>query len=158
MKSSHMKIMAVTLAVALTAAIALSQTVNRVQMHGDGMFSGHMLNFFANYLSLTDEQQAQVKEILAKERPTIQPLMQQMAQSHHQLRELAMSGGFDEAKVRALVSQQSGTAIELMVQKTRIESELFQVLNPEQKTKLTQFIDRHEQRFASHMNQETQSQ
>jgi Spy/CpxP family protein refolding chaperone len=158
MKSSHIKIMAVTLALALTAAVAVSQTVKRVQMHGDGMFSGHMLNFFADYLSLTDAQQTQVKDILAKEKPTIEPLMQQMAQSHHQLRELVMSGGFDEAKVRTLASQQSGTAIELMVQRTRIESELFQVLTPEQKTKLTQFMDQHEQRFANHMKEEMQNQ
>src|ERR1700674_5342156 len=136
MKSSHIKIMAVTLALAIAATVAVSQTVKRVQMHGDGMFSGHMLHFFADYLSLTDAQQTQVKEILTREKPTIEPLMQQMAQSHHQLREMVMSGGFDEAKVRALASQQSGAAIELLVERTRIESELFQVLTPEQKTKL----------------------
>jgi len=99
-----------------------------------------------------------VKDILAKEKPTIEPLIQQMAQSHHQLREMVMSGGFDESKVRALASQQSGTAIELLVQRTRIESELVQVLTPEQKTKLTQFMDQHEQRFANHMKEEMQSQ
>lgn len=158
MKSSHITIMAVTLALALAGAVAVSQTVNRGQMHGDGMFSGHMLNFFTKYLNLTDAQQAQVKEILAKEKPTIQPLVQQMAQSHHQLRELVMSSAFDEAKVRALASQQSGTATELMVQRARIESELFQVLTPEQKTKVTQFLDQQEQRFANHMNEEMQNQ
>ena len=72
--------------------------------------------------------------------------------------EMEISGSFDEAKVRALVAQQSANITELIVQKARIESELFQVLTPEQKTKMTQLMERHEQRFANHMNQQTESQ
>jgi Spy/CpxP family protein refolding chaperone len=158
MKSSHIRLLVVTLALTLTAAVAVSQTVRPVQMHSDEMFGGHMLNFFADYLNLTDAQQAQMKDILAKEKPTIQPLVQQVAQSHHQLRQLEMSGSFDEAKARALVAQQSANLTELIVQKARIESELFQVLTPEQKTTITQFMQRHEQRLAQHMQQQTQSQ
>lgn len=152
MKSSHIKILAVALALTLMAAIAVSQTVKRVQhMHGEGMFSEHTLGFFTDYLNLSDAQQAQIKDILAKEKPTLRPLMQQMAQSHHDLRQLEESGTFDEAKVRALASQQAQTMTELIVQKARIHSEMFQVLTPDQKTKMTQFMDRHEQRFMKHM-------
>ena len=158
MKSTRIKLMAITLALTLTAAVAASQTVQAVQMHGDEMFGGHMLNFFVDYLNLTDAQQTQMKDILAKEKPTIQPLIQQVAQSHHQLRALEMSGTFDETKARALVAQQSANITELIVQKARIESELFQVLTPEQKTTMTQFMQRREQRFAQHMQGQTQSQ
>ena len=59
-----------------------------------------MLGFYMHKLDLTDAQQAQVKAIMAKEKPTFQPLMQQMAQGHAQLRDLVINGGFDEAKVR----------------------------------------------------------
>lgn len=155
MKSSHIKILAVALALTLMAAIAVSQTVKRAHMHGDGMFSEHMLGFFTDYLNLSDAQQSQIKDILAKEKPTIQPLMQQMAQSHHDLRQLEESGTFDEAKVRALASQQAQTMTELIVQKARIHSEMFQVLTPDQKAKMTQFMDRREQRFRKHMHGQT---
>ena len=64
MKSSHIKILAVALALTLMAAIAVSQTVKRAHMHGDGMFSEHMLGFFTDYLNLSDAQQSQIKDIL----------------------------------------------------------------------------------------------
>src|SRR5207245_11398265 len=116
-------------------------------------FGGHMLRFIANHLDLTDAQQSQIKDILAKERPTIQPLTDQLRQSHHELRQIAESGNFDEAKVRSLAAQQSQTLTELIVQKTRIESDLFQLLTPEQKTKMQEFMNRHEQRFMKHMHE-----
>ena len=47
-----------------------------------------MLGFYADYLDLTDAQQAQMKDIFAKEKPTIRPLMQQLAQGRQQMRQL----------------------------------------------------------------------
>jgi len=133
--------------------VGISQTVRRAHMHGDGMFEGHMLHFFTDYLDLTDAQQAQVKDIMAKEKPALKPLMQQMAQSHQQIRELTMAGTFDEAKVRTLATQQAQTMTEMIVQKARIESEMIQILTPEQKTKLNDFMAKHEQRMMKHMQQ-----
>jgi len=82
----------------------------------------------------------------------------QMAQSHRQLRQLVMSGSFDEAKVRELASQQTQPMTELTVQRACIASELYQVLTPEQKTKLTDLINQHEQRFMNHMQGQGQTQ
>ena len=168
MKSSYFKLVAIALVLAIVAAIAVSQTVKRAHMHSYGMFAGdaygggmfgdHMLRFFTRKLDLTDAQQAQVKDIIAKERPTIRPLMLQMAQTHQQLRQLVMNSGFDEAKVRELASQQAQNTTELTVQRARIASELLQILTPEQKTKLTTLINQHEQRFINHMQGQTQSQ
>jgi Spy/CpxP family protein refolding chaperone len=158
MKSSHVKILAVALALTLMATIAVSQIAKPAHMHGDEMFSEHMLGFLTDYLNFTDAQQAQMKDILAKEKPTLQPLMQQMAQSHHDLRQLEEGGTFDEAKVRALASQQAQTMTELIVQKARVHSEIFQVLTPDQKTKMNQFMDRHEQRFMRHMQEPAPNQ
>jgi Spy/CpxP family protein refolding chaperone len=158
MKSSHIKILIATLVLTLVAAVAVSQTVKHGYRHHDGMFGGHMLGFFSEYLDLTDAQRAQVKEIMAKEKPTLQPLFQQMAQGHRDLRQLEMSGTFDEAKVRALASQQAQTMTEVIVQKARIQSELVQILTPEQKAKMNQFMERHEQRFMKPMPEETPKQ
>ena len=151
MKSKYFKIAAIVLALAVMAAIAVSQTVRRAHMRGDGMFGGPMLGYFVHKLDLTDAQQAQVKAIMAKEKPGLQPLMLQVAQGHSQLRDLVMSGTFDEAKARELASQQTQTMTELAVQHARIASEMVQVLTPDQKTKLTTLINQHEQRMMNRL-------
>ena len=158
MKSKYFKIAAVVLALGVMAAIGVSQTVRRAHMHGDGMFGGPMLGYYVHKLDLTDEQQAQVKAIMAKEKPALQPLMLQMAQGHSLLRDLVMSGSFDEAKVRELASQQTPVLTELAVQYARIGSEMVQVLTPEQKTKLTALISQHEQRMMNRMQGTTPGQ
>lgn len=153
MKPNRTKIIVAALAVLLVAAVAVSQTVRKARMADHEFpFGGHMLGFFADYLDLTDAQQDQIKQILAKEKPAIQPLLEQMSQSRHELRQLSQSGSFDEAKVRALATQQSAAMTELIVQKARIHSELFQVLTPEQKAKMVKFMDRKEQRFHKWMH------
>ncbi len=151
MKTKYFKTLAVVLVLTVVAAIAVSQTMRRGHMRGDGMFGGPMLGYYVHKLDLTAAQQAQVKAIMAKEKPTIQPLIVQMAQGHAQLREQVMSGSFDEAKVRDLASQQSQAMTELMVQYARTGSEMVQVLTPEQKTKLAALMNEHEQRFMNRM-------
>ena len=87
MKSKYFKTLAVVLVLTVVAAIAVGQGMKRAHMRGNGMFGGPMLGFYIHKLDLTDAQQAQVKAIMAKEKPTIQPLMLQMAQGHAQLRD-----------------------------------------------------------------------
>ena len=158
MKTKYFKIAAVVLALAVMAAIAVSQTVRHAHMRGDGMFGGPMLGYYVHKLDLTDAQQAQVKAIMTKEKPALQPLMLQIAQGHSQLRDLVMSGSFDEAKVRELASQQTPVLTELAVQYARIGSEMMQVLTPEQKIKLTALISQHEQRMMNRMQGKTPGQ
>jgi Spy/CpxP family protein refolding chaperone len=158
MKTKYFKIAAVVLALTLVAGIAVSQTVRRAHVRGDGMFGGPMLGYYVHKLDLTDAQQAQVKAIMAKEKPALQPLMLQVAQGHSQLRDLVMNGNFDEAKARELASQQTQTMTELTVQHARIASEMVQILTPEQKTKLTALINQHEQRMMNRMQGKTPEQ
>ena len=110
-----------------------------------------MLGFYADYLDLTDTQQAQVKDILAKEKPSIRPLIQQLEQAHQQMNQLEQAGTFDEAKVRAVANQQSQTMTELLVQKARIKSELMTVLTQEQKDKIVKMEARHAARVQKHL-------
>jgi Spy/CpxP family protein refolding chaperone len=150
MKSNRFRILLGVLAVTLMAAIGFSQTVVKAAgpgHRGGGGFGGPMMGLYADYLDLTDAQRAQMKDIMTKEKPTIKPLMQQMAQSHQQLRQLESAGTFDEAKVRALATQQAQTMTELTVQKARIKSELMQVLTPDQKDKMAKFEARRQARF-----------
>ena len=146
MKSNRIKIVIGALVLILLVAVGVSQTVKRVHMHdmhGDGMFNEHAIAFLTDYLNLNEAQQAQAKDILAKEKPTLDSLSQQMKQGHEALKQLETSGTFDEAKVRAVASQQSQTMTDLIVEKARIHSALFQILTPDQKTKMTQLMDKH---------------
>ena len=158
MKSNRIKILIAALVLILLVAVGVSQTVKRVHMHGDGMFSEHAIGFLTDYLSLNEAQQAQAKDILAKEKPTLDSLSQQMKQGHEALKQLETSGTFDEAKVRAVASQQSQTMTELIVEKARIHSQLFQILTPDQKTKMTQLMDKHGHGGMRHHQQQQQNQ
>jgi periplasmic protein CpxP/Spy len=139
---------------ALVLALAVAGAALAQGMHhgmGHGFDFDHMLNYYADALDLTSAQQDQIKGIWAKEKPTLEPLMQQMHQFHGDLEKLTDNGTFDEAKVRALATQQSQTMIELAVQHARVKSEMMQVLTPDQKTKFAQLQAKHEQRMKQHM-------
>jgi Spy/CpxP family protein refolding chaperone len=158
MQLSRFKILSAVLAFSLLAAVAFSQTVVKTAQgsghRGGGPgFGAHMLGFYTDHLDLTDAQQAQMKDILAKEKPTIRPLMQQLAQSHQQMRALEQAGPFDEARVRAIANQQSQTMTELTVQKARIKSELMEVLTQDQKDKMAKFEAKRQARFQKHAQQ-----
>jgi periplasmic protein CpxP/Spy len=148
MKSTRTRILVISGAVLLAVAAAIAEG-----MHGhsgpDGNF-GHMLKFFTTYLDLSTDQQAQVKAIWEKEKPTLQPLMQLEHQNRASMRALEASGPFDEAKTRALATQNAQTMIELQVQHARIKSEMMQVLTPDQKTKLAEFEAKHESHWKGH--------
>ena len=131
MKSTHIRILTIGAVVLLVAAAAIAE--GRHGYGGPGGFR-HMLK----QLDLTSAQQDQVKAIWAKEKPTLQPLMQQMRQNHSAMNALEASGPFDEAKTRALVTQNSQAMIELQVEHARIKSEIMQILTADQKAKLAQ--------------------
>ena len=152
MKFTRKNLIIAGVAIMLVAAVAVSQTVTKARhMHGMGFgFDEHMLGFMTDYLDLTDAQQAQVKDIFAKEKPIIQPLIDQLKQGHHDLMQLETSGTFDEAKVRALAAQHTQTMTDLIVEKARVHNQIFQLLTPEQKAKATKLMQHHEQHMMNH--------
>jgi protein CpxP len=146
----------VALAVVLTAGVAIAQPHGGPHGGGD-FFGGGMLGFFTDYLDLTDAQQAQIKQIVAKEKPALLPLFAQEMQSHEQMMQLIQSGTFDQSKAQAIATQEAQVHTQLEVEHARIANEAFQVLTADQKTKLAQYITRKQQRFEQHM-QEKQSE
>ena len=157
MKSIRSRFLIAAIAVLFTTVVAnsYSQTAKAAPppMHEHGFGHGeHMLEFFTDYLNLSDAQQAQAKSILQKEHATLRPLFQQLRQTEQQLRQYE-EGAYDEAKVRALAAQESQAQIELTVQKTRIHSELFQLLTTDQQAKMKQFEANREARMAKHMKE-----
>jgi len=137
------------LAIVLVTGIAIAQPHGGPR--GGDFFGGPMLGFFSDYLDLTDAQQTQIKQIIAKEKPALEPLFQQEMQTHEQMMALIQSGTFDETKAQTIATQGAQVHAQLEVQHARIANEAYQVLTADQKTKLAQFITKREQRFDQRM-------
>lgn len=143
------------LAIVLITGVAIAQPHGGPHGGGD-FFGGGMLGFFSDYLDLTDAQQAQIKQIVAKEKPALEPLFKQEMDTHEQMMTLIQSGTFDEAKAQAIATQGAQVRAQLEVQHARIANEAYQVLTADQKSKLAQFITKREQRFEQHMQEREQ--
>jgi Spy/CpxP family protein refolding chaperone len=88
--------------------------------------------------------------VLQKERPTMKPIMTQVHQLDQQLKQY-VEGTYDEAKVQALISAQSQTLVQMKVNEARIHNELYQLLTPDQQTKLKEFEANRQARMQQHM-------
>jgi Spy/CpxP family protein refolding chaperone len=154
MKLGRSKMSLAALAIVLMTAIAIAQPHGGPR--GGDFFGGPMLGFFTDYLDLSDAQRAQIKDIMAKEKPALEPLFKQEMQSHRQMMDLVQSGAFDEAKAQAIATQGAQIHAQLEVQHARVASEAYQVLTADQKAKLAQFMAKREQRFEQHMQEHEQ--
>ena len=158
---SLLMIAATGLALAAGTAVAQNQSGEDAPMHGSmhrGMH-GHMMGgpefqMFLHKLNLSDDQKAQVKQIFQTERPTLKPLMQQEAQAHLQMMQLVSSGNFDQARATAIASQEAQTHIQVEVEHAKIHSQIYQLLNSEQKAKVAEMITKHQQMMQEHLQKE----
>ena len=160
MKAMRFRLLIAFLAVLMGSVIATSQTAedkpSGPPMHGHHMgmgMEGHM-HFMAAKLNLTDDQKTQMKTIMQKERPTMQPLHQQEHQIDQQLRQY-VEGNFDQAKVAALAGQKAQIQAQLTVEETKIHNQLYQLLTDDQKTQLKQMEANHEARMQQRMNKQS---
>src|ERR1700722_571780 len=157
MKSIRFRFLVAALAVVLGAAISKAQTTDTTPSsppaghgHRHGM-RGPMMGFPFKQLNLTDAQKSKVKEVMQKEHSTMKPLMQQMHQMDQQIKQYS-EGTFDEAKVQALVTQQSQNLVQVKVEQARVHNELYQLLTPEQQTKMKEIEANREARMQQHMH------
>ena len=133
MKSNRLKLMTAALGMALLATAAVAQE----GPHGPhGGFGGPGMEFRG--LDLTDAQKAQVKQIMSAERPAMKPLMQQEMQNHQQMTALVRSGSFEEGKAQAIATQEAQIHTQIAVERAKIDAQVYQLLTPEQKTKLAE--------------------
>jgi Spy/CpxP family protein refolding chaperone len=94
-------------------------------------------NFFAQHfvheLNLSDAQRESIKAILQKEKPAIQSIANELQAEHAQLRSKPT---FDEAFVRSVAQQRSATLENALVEREKVRSEIFAVLNADQQQKV----------------------
>jgi periplasmic protein CpxP/Spy len=151
MKLGGYRLWAAGLVLTLVTTVAMSQTLQRVDMHHRaGM--GHELPFFALH-DLTDAQRTQIKQIFQSSRTATKPLMLQEHQSHQAMMQLITGGSFEEAKAQAIASQEAQTHVQLEVEHAKVVSQAYQVLTAEQKTELNEIMAKHEQRMQERMSQ-----
>jgi Spy/CpxP family protein refolding chaperone len=82
----------------------------------------------------------------------MKPLLQQQHQIDLQLRQY-VEGPYDEAKVRTLATQKSQIETDLTVAETRVHNQMYQLLTPDQQSKLKEIEAQHEARMQAHMQQ-----
>ena len=139
------------LALALLAGVATAQGRGP---HRDGDFLGPMMR---EMLDLTDAQQGEIRQIYQNGKPSMKALWSQERASHLAMTKLITSGAFDAAKAQAIANQEAQVRAQLEVAHAQMAAQAYQVLTPEQKTKLNEFLAKREQRIEEHMNQRSQA-
>jgi len=139
----------VAMALAMVPA-AFSQSTSAAPEGHNGRLGFH-LGLMMDYLDLSDAQRGQVKQVIASEKPTLIPLVQQLVETKQQILQEVSGGTFDQAKISALASQQSQTQMQLNVEKAKIMAQIFSILTPDQKTKAVNFLQKRAARFEQHL-------
>ena len=160
MKSFRFRLLVAALAIVFGSAIARSQSTSDTPtpppMHGHRFaMEGHDMGFFAKQLNLTDEQHAQMKTIMENAHTTLKPLRQQSHQIEQQLRQYAM-GTYEDAPVQKLAQQKAMIDAQLTVAETKIHSQMFQLLTPDQQAKAKEMVANREARMQQRMDQHMQ--
>ena len=145
-----------TLAVALVIGVAFAVAEGGPEgMHHHGMGMHGELGFPLHALNLTDDQRAQVKQIMQTEKPNIHPLMHQEFQAHQQMMQLITSGKFDQTQATALATQEAQTHIQMEVEHAKIASQIYNLLSSDQKAKVADIVAKHQQMMQQHMQKES---
>ncbi len=143
MKSTHLRILTIGAAVLLVAAAAIAE--GRHGYGGPGRLSPHA------QAARSDQRATGPGQVdLGKREARPAALDAAMRQNHSAMNALEASGPFDEAKTRALATQNSQTMIELQVEHARIKSEIMQILTADQKAKLAQLEANRAARMSKH--------
>ena len=126
----------------ITAALFVTGCAGVLAQGGGGPagFGGRQMfgRMFKN-LNLTDEQKTEVRKILEAERSVMQPVHQQLRENRDALNAATKDGQFNEAEVAQLAQKQGELMAQLIVSRERVQSQIWQVLTPEQRDKLSKW-------------------
>jgi len=144
------------LAVIAGAAFAQQEGGGNSPHHGFRGMHGPMMGdpgfgMMLHHLNLTDDQKAQVKKIFEAEKPNLKPIMQQQFQSHQQMMQLITSGNFDQARATAIATQEAQSHIQMQVEHAKMASQIYQLLDSTQKTKVADIMAKHQERMQKHL-------
>lgn len=149
-------LVAAALSVMLVAVAVAQRTAKYMHAQhemGMGMFGPmgeHFSGFMADYLNLSDQQQQQIKSIMAAEKPKLQPLMADLKQAHQDIKTAMDSGTLDQNKALSIIDAHKNAFAQLLVEHASIHQQVMNVLTPDQQTKLKEMEQRHHDRMMQH--------
>lgn len=143
----------------VVGAAALGQNLAAKGGHWHrGDFLNRRIAHLTRALDLTDAQQQQVKSLVEGQRPALKGLLQQMASQRAQMLSATRNGQFDQARVQELANQQGQTLANLIVARQELQSQIYNLLTPEQRTKFDQMQQRRLEHMQKWLGSGTQSQ
>lgn len=101
--------------------------------HGDGFLRG---------LDLSDQQRDRIFEIRHAAAPKMREQAKVLRDTRGEFARLALSSGYDEAKVKALADRNAQAISEMAQLRARSMNEIYQVLTPEQQAKVQERLAR----------------
>ena len=87
-------------------------------------------------LGVTDQQKAEVKDILRKYQPSVGPMVRQLVDARRALRGTIRAETIDESAIRAQAAKVASLEADLAVQRAHVAHDIRAVLTPEQIQKL----------------------
>ena len=129
---------------------------------GPGGPGGGLPMPFLRDLNLTDDQKAQVKQVMSTFDQNTKTYRDQLRASFESQADSLKDGAFDEATVRAAAEKRASIQVELDVARARMMSQVLAVLTPAQKENLAtlkqQFEQKHKEWEAQHQHQDASQQ
>jgi Spy/CpxP family protein refolding chaperone len=107
-----------------------------------GMDSERRIDRMSETLGLSAEQRSKVREIVDKARPAARELRDKLSDNRKQLWALMQQDKPNEGEVRKLADSQGKLVADMIVQRTRMQSQIRAVLTPEQRDALKQRFGR----------------
>lgn len=136
-------------AVAVAGLIAL---VNPAAAHGSfggGRGGGKLfassfqIAYMARHLDMTEEQKAQLRDVLDAARPEADRLADAMIDNRQAMKTLRKSETFSEDEIRAIADQQGRLTADMIVLHARVRSQIGAILTPDQRERLEKMRKRH---------------
>jgi periplasmic protein CpxP/Spy len=143
-------LLASALALGVSATSTFAQTATPVAQKdmrggGHGMHDGGPRQWLRR-LDLSEAQRDQVFKILHDQAPAIREQAKAARRAGQELRQAALSGGFDRARARQLADVQAKALSEMALLRADTMSRVVALLTPEQRQKLQQHNERRGQR------------
>lgn len=111
---------------------------HRAHMKGGMMLHG---------ITLTDEQKTKIGELRKASAPQVRESMKQAFEARKALRELTLSGNFDEARANTLAQQGADAMARGSVVKAKTDSQVLALLTPEQRKEVAENAERMKERM-----------
>jgi protein CpxP len=112
---------------------------------GRGGFGGPLA--MLRQLDLTEDQRAQVKQVMDSHRAELQAIGEKLRAAHKAQQDAVTAAQFDEQAVRTRAAELATLAADAAVLQAKVHSEVFAVLTPEQQAKAAELKARRQARM-----------